>query len=117
MEKRRKIFDDKTIVTDSIAIKKTNKKQELNVNVSEKEKNGDLTKFITVEDVIDMFAGYLPSQVNFMPKDGGECIFCGKETTSSMRKICFDCLKIKGEEIYNRSKHTIKGYEDRSQIK
>lgn len=108
MEKRRKIFDDNSITVDSVTVNKTNKKQELNVNFSEKKKNGDLTKFIAVEDVIDMLAGYLPSQVNFMPKDGGECIFCGKETASSMRKICFDCVRDKGKFLYSKVKETVK---------
>lgn len=107
MEKRRKIFDDGAATIEEVTVKK-NKKPELAVNDgSFMNSRSSLKKTIKVEDIIDTFAGYLPSQANFMPKDGGECLICGKETTSSMRKICFDCLQRHGDELYNKAKNAI----------
>lgn len=113
MEKRRKIFDsDGTTVEEVVSVKPKKKPGlEVNTNVDSNEK-----KNIKVEDVIDSFAGYLPSTVNFMPKDDGECLICGQKTTSSMRKICFDCIKKYGEELYAKSKHAAKNHEDDFQI-
>lgn len=111
MEKRRKIFDgDGTTVTEVISTK-PKKKAELEVNTmsdnfSYKPMSHEIKK-IKVEDVLDTFAGYLPATVNFMTKDSGECLICGKETSSSMRKICFSCLSEHGEELYNKAKKSI----------
>lgn len=107
MEKRRKIFDDGAAIVEEVSVKQK-KKPELGVNV-DKPINSRIRekKTIQVTDVLDTFAGYLPTQANFMPKDGGECLLCGKETTSSMRKICFDCLQSRGQELYNNSKRSI----------
>lgn len=107
MEKRRKIFDDGATVVEEVTVK-NKKKPGLTVNDgSPINSKNNVKKVIKVEDVIDTFAGYLPSHANFMPKDGGECLICGKETTSSMRKICFDCLQSKGKEIYQKAKKSI----------
>lgn len=107
MEKRRKIFDDGAATVEEVTVKK-NKKPELMVNDgSPMNSRSPLKKTIKVEDIIDTFAGYLPSQANFMPKDGGECLICGKETTSSMRKICFDCLQSKGHDLYTKAKKSV----------
>ncbi len=107
MEKRRKIFDDGATVVEEV-ISKPKKKPELSIDVNKSINNRNIgKKTVTVEDVIDTLAGYLPTQVNFMPKDGGECLICGKETSSSMRKICFTCLQNKGEILYKNTKKAI----------
>lgn len=102
MEKRRKIFDEGGTTVEEVTVSRNKKKPELMVNDGSPKIT--VKKTIKVEDIIDTFAGYLPAQANFMPKDGGECLLCGKETTSSMRKICFDCLKNKGKELYQKAK-------------
>lgn len=107
MEKRRKIFDDGSTVVEEVSVR-NKKKPELNVNVDKPINNRSTEKkTIQVVDVLDTFAGYLPTQANFMPRDGGECLLCGKETTSSMRKICFDCLQKKGQEIFKKAKKSV----------
>lgn len=103
MEKRRKIFDDGATIVEEIVQKP--KKPELKVDLDEP--RNTVKKTINVEDIIETFAGYLPTQANFMPRDGGECLLCGKETSSSMRKICFDCLQSKGQELYRKAKKSI----------
>lgn len=105
MEKRRKIFDDGVTVTEEVSVK-NKKKPGLTVNDgSTTNYKSPVRKTIKVEDVIDTFAGYLPTQFNFMPRDGGQCLLCGKETISSMRKICVDCLKKRGKEIYQKARN------------
>lgn len=106
MENRKKIFEDNTVVVEEV-IKTPTKKQKLKVNFEETENKNIEDKTIGVSDIIDTFAGYLPTQANFMDKDGGECLLCGKETTSSMRKICFDCLQNKGKTLYKKAKKAI----------
>lgn len=103
MEKRRKIFDDGATVVEEVVQK--SKKPELKVDLDEPKNT--VKKKIKVEDIIETFAGYLPTQANFMPKDGGECLLCGKETSSSMRKICFNCLQREGEKLFKKAKKSI----------
>ncbi len=116
MEKRRKIFDDGATVVEEV-ISKPKKKPELNVNVDTPMNSRKIVnKVFNVQDILDTFAGYLPSQANFMPKDGGECLICGKETSSSMRKICFECLQNKGEMIYKNAKRAIEDGDKEFQV-
>ncbi len=114
MEKRRKIFDDDATVVEEVTVN-PKKKPEMNVNSSINRRNVT-NKVIKVEDVLDTFAGYLPTQANFMPKDGGECLICGKETSSSMRKICFDCIQNKGEMLYKDAKKAIENGDKEFQV-
>lgn len=104
MERRKKIFDDGATVVEEVI---TNKKKKFDMDDTPVKIRNTGTKTIQVTDVLDTFAGYLPTKANFMPKDGGECLICGKETSSSMRKICFDCLQRNGEELYNKAQKSI----------
>lgn len=105
MEKRRKIFDDGAATVEEISVAKQKKKPELNVTVNNK---NVIMKTVKVEDVLSAFAGYLPTQVNFMPRDdSGECVICGNKTSSSMRTICFDCLQRRGQELYLKAKKSV----------
>lgn len=106
--KKRRIYnDDGTMVVESVEVNK--KKKNLDIDTSNNDiRNTMEKKTISVLDVFDSFAGYLPPQANFMPSDNGtNCILCGKQTSSSMRKICFDCMKTKGKELYKKSKKAI----------
>lgn len=107
MEKRRKVFDDGATVVEQVNVSQK-KKPELKVNIERNTSvRNNTNKTVKVEDVISAFAGYLPTGANFMPKDGGACLLCGKETSSSMRKICIPCLQAHGKSIYNKAKEAI----------
>lgn len=110
MEKRKKIFDnDGVAVEEVVSVNKKNTR--LKANLEEyKEPSPSITS-LKMEDVLDSFAGYLPAQVNFMTRDGGQCLICGKETSSSMRKICFECLQKNGEKIYKKAKEISRDFE------
>ena len=114
MDKRRKIFDDGAATVEEVSV--TRKKNDRSGNVDSAPIVGVSMQFINISDVIDMFAGYLPAQVNFMDRDGGKCLICGAETSGSMRKICFECLQKHGENIYNKTKRAVKNHEDGFQI-
>lgn len=114
MEKRRKIFDDGATTVEEVSASKQKKKPELNVSVNYK---NVIIKTVKVEDVLSAFAGYLPTQVNFMPRDdSGECVICGNKTSSSMRAICFDCIQRRGQELYLKAKKSIENGDTEFQI-
>lgn len=100
MEKRRKIFEGDGTTVEEVISTKPRKKPDLSVNAVAARND---TKDIHVDDVLDSFAGYLPASANFMPKDSGKCVICGKDTSSSMRKLCFDCLQNHAEELYEKA--------------
>lgn len=107
MEKRRKIFDnDGMTVEETVSVQKKNPKLKVNIEETNGE-NDKAAKVIKVSDVIDTFAGYLPPQASFMNKEEGECIICGTKTASSMRKLCFNCLRTHGENLYRQAKRAI----------
>lgn len=104
MEKRRKIFDDDATMVEAIEVEK--KEEAVPPIVRRAAKMAVKPEPITVKviDVLDAFAGYLPSQAAFNESEGkGTCILCGKETTTSLRKICFDCLKQRAMELHHEA--------------
>lgn len=101
MEKRRKIFDEDATFVEEVEV----------ITSPQNKPNQDETthnrKELSAADILDTFAGYLPVQANFMPADGGQCLICGQQTSGSMRKLCFDCLKSNGKELYRKAKKSL----------
>lgn len=98
MEKRRKIFDDDATMVEAVEVEK----KEQNVPIVRRAAMKPVAKTVEVIDVLDAFAGYLPSQAAFNEGEGkGTCVLCGKETTTSLRKICFDCLKAHSMDLHH----------------
>lgn len=103
---RKRLFAEGAAAEDSMLIveKKPSEKKKFDGGTEDKEGQ---EKSVRVEDIFDAFAGYLPGQVNFMPRDKGKCVICGKETMSSMRKICIGCLSNNGRKLYKKAKEAI----------
>lgn len=106
MEKRRKVFDDGSTMVESVETKKKNNlKIDLDDKVEVQNDNGKKTLF--VKDVLSAFAGYLPPRANFGDDKPNECQICSKETSSSLRTICFDCMVKHGKKLYEEAKKAI----------
>lgn len=111
MEKRRKVFDDGSTVVESVETKKKNSlKIDLDDNVEVKSNSGKKT--LLVKDIISAFAGYLPPRANFGDDKPNECQICGKETSSSIRTICFDCMVKNGKKLYDEAIKSINKQND-----
>lgn len=106
MEKRRKVYDDGSIMVESV---ETKKKNNLKIDLEDKVEiqNDNGKKTLLVKDILSAFAGYLPPRANFGDDKPGECQICGKETSSSLRTICFDCMVKYGKNLYDESKKAI----------
>lgn len=101
MDKKRKIFDDDATVVEAIEV---DKHDEPNVPIVRRAGMKPTAKTVKVTDVLDTFAGYLPSQAAFTEgTNKGECVLCGKETTNELRKVCFDCLKTHAMELHHEA--------------
>ena len=105
--KRRKIYDEDATLVEEVTTnkKKNNLKIDLDDNIEDQ--NNSEKKTILVNDVLSAFAGYLPPRANFMDSNPGECKICGKDTSSSMRTICFECMIKYGKELYDEAKNAI----------
>lgn len=66
------------------------------ISVSERIVDVDASK------VFEAFASYTPFNIG---KDelNGECCICGTETQFISRKICVNCMKKYGEQIYDKA--------------
>lgn len=104
MEKRRKVYDDGSTVVESV---ETKKKNNLKIDLEDEGKSQSNKKTLFVKDIFSAFAGYLPPRANFGDDKPGECQICGKETSSSLRTICFDCMVKHGKSLYDKSKKAI----------
>lgn len=101
MDKKRKIFDDDATVVEVVEVDKRN---EPTVPIVRRAAMKSESKTVKVTDVLDTFAGYLPSQAAFTEgTNKGECVLCGKETTNELRKVCFDCLKTHSMELHHEA--------------
>lgn len=109
--KRRKIYDNDAVKVDEVTV---NKKKNLKIDLDDKPvaKSSSVKKTLLVKDVLSAFAGYLPPRANFMDSGNGECKICGKETSSAMRTICFDCMCEHGKKIYDVAKDAIEKHMD-----
>lgn len=111
MDKKRKIFDDDATVVEVVEVDKRN---EPTVPIVRRAAMKSESKTVKVTDVLDTFAGYLPSQAAFTERTNrtegtnrGECVLCGKETTNELRKVCFDCLKTHSMELHHEAVDTM----------
>lgn len=107
MEKHRKIFDDDGVMVEAV---ETVKKEDDTAEVPMRRTARIVPKTVSVKvtDVMDSFAGYLPSQASFTEGDNkGACVLCGKETTTELRKVCFDCLKSHAMELHHAATDAI----------
>lgn len=63
---------------------------------------GDRKIRLTIQEGIDMLAGYQIPDRAFIKfeEQSGECVFCGKKTNSPTRIICNDCDKKYIKQVY-----------------
>lgn len=109
MEKRRKVYDDGSTMVESV---ETKKKNNLKIDLEDEGKSQNNKKTLFVKDILSAFAGYLPPRANFGDNKPNECQICGKETSSSLRTICFDCMVKHGKKLYEEAKKAIEVNQD-----
>lgn len=68
---------------------------------------------VSAVDMISTVDSYLTSTFPFSGDSSvkGECVFCGKKTAYSNRKVCVDCFKIYKEEIMDALKKSVEDVE------
>lgn len=98
MEER---FDEDVVAVEAVTVtKKERKKKEESVEVETVEEVAKHNLEISATDLIDTLYTYAPSPVkkgNFNGK--GKCVICGVPTAAAERKICWECLQKKRDEL------------------
>lgn len=106
--KRRRVFDDGATIVEEVKIEKSEGTKQ------DKPQRAKRNKSIKVVDVMDTFWGYLIPRINKTKQDeGGECILCGKQTSTSHRKICFECMQEHGENLYTKAREAVENNVDK----
>lgn len=107
MERKRKIYDGDAVSIEQSETPANSVSRETSSNTTTKSARRTAKKIerISIADVIDALAGYLPPQANFMQNGTeGTCVICGGGTSNEMRKICFECMKRDGKKICDSAK-------------
>ena len=104
-----KAFKEPTVVKDGIVLEKKPAATKQAKSADNHAKNAKQTYKIDVADVLDTLMGYINPYFGIGADVGGNtCKLCGEPTNSEPRKLCVDCMKEYGLDIYRAAVDAVK---------